>query len=164
MLEGRWKPNRGPRDVSQIEWFTSGEAGEHIRRYAKAGGIANGLKKIASVDDLAFAINRQYNNYARGKGPWFTLTRDEFALLVIRECWYCGGPPAQTWRRHGAACPPVNGVDRLDNSKGYVADNVVACCGPCNRAKHTQSVSEFLDRVSKIYERHKSNVSSHASA
>ena len=155
--EGRFKPHRGPRDVSQIAWFTEGKAGEQARRIAALGGRASGSKKAASVDDIVYAVNRQFCAYlgaARRRGFGFTLSREEFAELVMRECWYCGGAPAQTWKRAKGPCQPINGIDRLDNAAGYVAGNVVSCCGPCNRAKHTQSADEFIARAQKIAERH----------
>jgi hypothetical protein len=37
-----------------------------------------------------------------------------------------------------------NGLDRVDNTKGYIISNIVSCCGQCNRAKGILSQEEFL--------------------
>ena len=37
-----------------------------------------------------------------------------------------------------------NGIDRVDNSKGYHPENCVPCCKTCNIAKQSMSVEEFL--------------------
>ena len=37
-----------------------------------------------------------------------------------------------------------NGVDRVDNTKGYSVDNSVPCCKFCNTAKHTMSEGDFF--------------------
>ena len=43
------------------------------------------------------------------------------------------------------------GLDRLDNSKGYVLDNVVPCCDKCNRLKHMNiSKDEMLAIVNLL--------------
>jgi hypothetical protein len=41
-----------------------------------------------------------------------------------------------------------NGIDRVD-SKGYVPDNCVPCCEPCNTAKLDRSYQEFVSWISK---------------
>ncbi len=51
--------------------------------------------------------------------------------LMTDVCFYCGD--AST----------INGIDRVDNSRGYVEDNVVTACKACNRAKHARTREEF---------------------
>lgn len=41
-------------------------------------------------------------------------------------------------------------LDRLDNSKGYHADNVVACCGPCNCFRSNDTTSEEFTEIIKL--------------
>lgn len=63
--------------------------------------------------------------------------------LVIGTCYYCGTPAA-----------PVNGIDRVDNGKGYVEGNVVPACWTCNRRKAQADVNEFIGwaiRVAAIH-------------
>lgn len=48
-----------------------------------------------------------------------------------------------------------NGLDRLDNTKGYTKDNVAPCCTVCNSAKGTLTVTEFSEWVERIYETRK---------
>jgi hypothetical protein len=45
-----------------------------------------------------------------------------------------------------------NGLDRVNNSKGYTRTNVVPCCIICNNAKRTLSLSEFLEWIGQVYE------------
>ena len=44
-----------------------------------------------------------------------------------------------------------NGLDRVDNNKGYTIDNVVPCCKRCNYAKNNQTPREFKEWVKKVY-------------
>lgn len=55
----------------------------------------------------------------------FSLLIDDYAALIARPCHYCGGPLNET----------AVGLDRMDNSKGYVLGNVVPCCKECNEIK-----------------------------
>lgn len=43
-----------------------------------------------------------------------------------------------------------NGIDRIDNQKGYSLDNVVACCRICNNAKSDMTVHEFHSWIMRI--------------
>lgn len=78
---------------------------------------------------------------------------NEIAIDLLRQnCFYCGAEP-QSVRQSGIYTGKFicNGIDRVDNSKGYLPDNVVPCCKHCNRAKRTRSVEEFLGWVEQVY-------------
>jgi len=45
-----------------------------------------------------------------------------------------------------------NGLDRIDNAKGYILDNVVPCCKHCNYAKRNMSTEKFYNLIKSIYE------------
>lgn len=42
------------------------------------------------------------------------------------------------------------GIDRVDNSKGYILDNVVPACGTCNRMKHAREWGDVLQHFKAI--------------
>jgi hypothetical protein len=44
----------------------------------------------------------------------------------------------------------ANGLDRVDNARGYESGNVVPCCDPCNRMKGTLSREAFLEHVALV--------------
>lgn len=140
----------------------SDEAKAHARSIAVAGGLASGRKRQVADED--YAINMRLSSYksaAKRRGFSFELTRDEFIFLISSPCWFCGSDPAPTWRHPKLqAAPHFNGVDRLVNKEGYTAANSVSCCGPCNRAKHTQGLQEFIDRAVRIAKRHGTDFSS----
>ena len=46
----------------------------------------------------------------------------------------------------------VNGIDRLDSSKGYTIDNCVSCCSVCNTAKLEMDVDDFKEWVVRVYD------------
>jgi|SRR5208282_1302396 len=73
-----------------------------------------------------------YRRNARPRGFEFSLTRTEIEDIVVRPCHYCGYDSSFV------------GIDRVDNSKGYVQENIVPCCKICNHAKSDLSLSDFL--------------------
>lgn len=46
---------------------------------------------------------------------------------------------------------PLNGIDRIDSSKGYTIDNCVSCCPLCNQMKSNIDQNMFLTQIEKIY-------------
>jgi hypothetical protein len=110
-------------------------------------------------------LNRFVDNYRRGaevRGLRFELTNEEIRGIVTSDCFYCGASPSMVTTygpahskryseeaiRHAALTH--NGIDRLDNSVGYVKENCVSCCKRCNYMKHTMSVEEFKEQVKRI--------------
>lgn len=73
-----------------------------------------------------------YRKRSRVNGQVFSLPRTLFDDLVTDVCFYCAAAPA-----------PTNGIDRVNNSRGYEEDNVVSCCKWCNTAKSVRSRTEF---------------------
>jgi hypothetical protein len=44
----------------------------------------------------------------------------------------------------------LNGIDRINNNRGYEEGNVVSCCKTCNRAKDILSVDEFINWATSV--------------
>ena len=97
-------------------------------------------------------VFRSYQRSSFERDIHFELSIDNFSSLIYADCFYCGEAPCKImYYRGGKEHVLVNGVDRVDNSKGYSIENVVPCCARCNYMKHTISMSEFEARISKIY-------------
>lgn len=47
----------------------------------------------------------------------------------------------------------INGLDRVDNSIGYIESNVVPCCYICNKMKGELPVEDFLRHLNNIFTR-----------
>lgn len=85
-----------------------------------------------------------YQRNARQKSLSFSLKIEEFQKLITSDCFYCGVPPCrETKSTEFSETLMTNGIDRVENSKGYEGGNVVPCCSQCNYAKRDMSVSEF---------------------
>lgn len=98
------------------------------------------------------AIGRLYSAYssnAKTRGLEFDLSHKQFYKLINSKCHYCGIEPSNkiTYQGENHFC---NGIDRVDNSKGYSIDNVVPCCSICNQAKHTLSYDEFISWIERL--------------
>lgn len=91
-----------------------------------------------------------YRRHAMLRNIPFELTPDEFRELTSGDCFYCGTKPKfvkRLWKGYGEY--PYNGVDRVDNDKGYSIDNCVPACRPCNSKKNGIT----RDMVYKLYHR-----------
>jgi len=118
-------------------------------------------EKIAEVNRKPkgeASFNAVYSNYrytAKARGLVFRLSKDQLRYLVTQNCFYCGSLPRKYKdgpNRNGNF--ERNGIDRIDNEKGYTLDNTVPCCELCNRIKKAMGIGEFLGHINKIAERH----------
>lgn len=84
----------------------------------------------------------------------YSLNDVQAFLLYKQPCYYCGKQPSHVRKAQSGETFLCNGIDRVDNSIGYVVGNCVSCCGRCNAAKHTQNQAEYIEqciRVAKIW-------------
>jgi len=102
------------------------------------------------------AFNKLYGTYrggAKRRGLLFELTKKDFRNLTQKSCYYCGVEPRQvSVAQKNTGAYTYNGLDRVDNSRGYVLDNVVPCCGRCNKMKSSMLKGEFLGHIKRIYD------------
>lgn len=102
-------------------------------------------------------ITRIYNNYrqsAKRHNREFSLERKDFEQLIFQECYYCGDKPKIMLisDNNRGDILYYNGIDRVDNSLGYIPTNVVTCCKACNFLKNNRKQEDFLKIIKKIYE------------
>jgi hypothetical protein len=94
----------------------------------------------------------RYQKAASNRNKVWSLTKEQFADLVSKPCFYCGAPPSQQARKDAPLGDFIyNGIDRVDNAIGYATTNCVPCCGICNHAKRTKSLAEFEAWVTAVY-------------
>lgn len=124
-------------------------------KYTRLAQGESGFNSIFSV----YRRNAKVRNYVFDESKEFLL---EFKKLTKENCNYCGNPPYQkvssnckSYTKEGKIHSTYiyNGLDRIDNNKGYEFGNVVACCGICNRAKDIMSLDEFKDWINKVHKR-----------
>ena len=94
------------------------------------------------------SVIHQYVMQSKGRKLEWKISIELAFRLFDGVCFYCGTEPAQSMRKW----PEVkyNGIDRFDNSIGYTAENVVSCCGKCNRMKNKHSYGDFMNHIRKI--------------
>ncbi len=73
---------------------------------------------------------------------------EQFKAFVINPCYYCGFHTTMK----------VNGLDRINNHKGYILSNVISCCRICNELKHTAHPNAFLDKIDTITKYNKEGI------
>lgn len=97
-----------------------------------------------------------YRCHARVLEIPFELSKDVFRKLITQDCFYCGSPPDECYHsnRHRNGKFKRNGLDRMDNTKGYSEDNVVPSCKKCNIMKKAMDVGEFLGHIADIARKH----------
>ena len=103
------------------------------------------------------AINKARNSYVQGanrRGYSWELSREEFVNITKQNCFYCDSIPSNC-RDEKSQCKngsyTYNGIDRVDNTKGYTLANVVPCCKKCNTAKGNYSQQEFFSWAENLY-------------
>ena len=95
---------------------------------------------------------RSYQNHAKQRKLEWGLTKEEFTTLTSGYCTYCGTGPRDTYRRTSInGTIKLNGVDRIDSTRGYTRENVVPCCTTCNIAKSKMSKKDFLAWIERVY-------------
>lgn len=123
-----------------------------------------GSEKHRKYDSLT--IYRAYLCHVsncNGKIKRRPLGEDVWKSIVFKPCTYCGKTDIRlsisnknksnlTDEQIEKYTVRMNGIDRVDSSKGYVDGNMVPCCSTCNWMKSNLLVGEFLAHIKSIHE------------
>lgn len=124
------------------------------------------IKKVIAGNILPegeSAFNLLYASYrcaANNRDIEFAIEKPLFKELTQKNCFYCGKTPSVIYKPDLASGGFLyNGIDRRDNSQGYLDDNVVPCCKHCNWMKNAFEEKLFLQHCENIvlYQRNKQN-------
>jgi hypothetical protein len=118
------------------------------------GCLAREVKRARALPNNGGVVNHiilQYKRHARNRKIPFRLSRSAVDAIVRMPCHYCGDKAGNLKKtkncREGFS---HNGIDRIDSKKPYVKDNVVPCCGLCNRAKRDMPREEFIAWAKRV--------------
>ena len=123
----------------------------------------NKFKKNPNREEAILKV--QYNHLIRRhneKSLEEVIDFKTFCQLSKSKCHYCGldfsksiedrNSESKTKKKISDVVLKINGIDRLDSSKGYTKDNVVPCCKYCNNAKAEMTKKQFLEWIKKVYD------------
>lgn len=81
-------------------------------------------------------VMARYRCEANRRNLTFELTREETFNLFKDTCYYCNCLPEDaSYQTGNNQIFYYMGIDRIDNSIGYIPKNVVPCCKHCNTLK-----------------------------
>ena len=101
----------------------------------------------------ARALYAEYRHGAKRRGYAFELTFVQFLELTSKPCAYCKEEPKQVQKRKRAGANGdyvYNGIDRVDNTLGYLWENCAPCCGDCNRDKGRLGDRRFIALINRL--------------
>lgn len=129
--------------------FKASTAQLHRSKPLKSCGCLSN-KKLAGES----ARNRVLHDYkfnAKKRQVSWELTDEQFNQLTQADCHYCGRAPMSVCvGEYSTGSYTYNGIDRKDNLRGYLWDNVVACCKICNWAKGNMPYDDFMVWVADL--------------
>lgn len=109
----------------------------------------NNPDKVKQInEDKRKNKNGSYKIYMRTanlKNLDFSITLDEFLSKIESPCYYCGIIQEKGF----------NGIDRIDQTNGYISMNTVSCCEMCNYTKGNLDNIAFIKRICHILSYHK---------
>lgn len=82
-----------------------------------------------------------YKANAKKRGILVELSFEQFEALIEQPCHYCGSGPAS------------HGIDRIDNTKGYIQGNVASCCATCNGMKSDLALDAWIAHLRVVVSR-----------
>lgn len=124
------------------------------KRYKVIGRTGRKFRKYTEIESIARDL---YSKYIKRKPG--NLSFEEFYCLTKQDCHYCGCAPYQKYKNYGAKkhsqsytgeIYTYNGLDRKNNDEPYNIDNVLPCCGICNRMKLNMKYEQFINHLHKI--------------
>lgn len=103
------------------------EASEYQKEYRSKN--KNKLSEYSKNRKKSFhARYSKLKSHVKEENRELDLTEEEFIQITTKSCYYCNDN-FRNPKEHG------RGLDRIDNSKGYILNNVLSCCKICNSTR-----------------------------
>lgn len=124
-----------------------------LRGKTKSCGCLQKTHAKIGYGEAAFnELYRSYKFHAIQRNYTFEINRELFKLLTKQNCHYCGKTPSSEVKyKKNNGTYIYNGIDRKNNKKGYIIDNIITCCETCNRMKLKSNYEEFKENIKNIY-------------
>lgn len=113
------------------------------------------INKLPKGEAHLNRLFRQYIHNAKRRNIIFELKKEEFQKLITNNCNICDISPKKVNYKSIKYINGFinhNGIDRIDNNKGYIINNVQTMCIDCNRAKSNMTKNDFHDWINRIIE------------
>lgn len=141
--------------------YTKAVAG-HLKSGARVSCGCRKLNKIQywlKIEDVCTkGVIKQYQGEAKRRNLEFNLSYEQFKVLLFENCHYCNKKPSNkfntfrnTYNQTYDKYCYYNGIDRINNTKGYFMENCVSCCKTCNIMKMALGKDKFLSHIKRIY-------------
>jgi hypothetical protein len=106
-------------------------------------------KKLPNGEGALNNVLCKYKSEAKNRGLGWELSDEQFKALTQLNCTSCGAEPSTVYRTKTSECT-YNGLDRIDNTKGYSSSNVQTMCKNCNFAKRDMSRGQFDSWINRL--------------
>jgi len=132
--------------------FECSECGCDIK--AQTHSLKTHSGKCMSCTQKGIPYKHIYNELVKNiRNLNFDLSFEEFLKFTnIKNCYYCND--TIIFNKHskdkGKSLSRAYQLDRKDNNKGYIFDNLVVCCWECNRLKSNKFTFEEFNLLSPI--------------
>lgn len=141
---------------NQIMWKCQCDCGNILN--VRGGDLRNGRTRTCGCRGLSLgesSFNATYQSYKKAASTReleFLLSKEQFKNITQQDCYYCGTHPSNERKVSTSTGSFIyNGIDRVDNSRGYSIDNCVPCCDMCNKSKNKHSIDEFYEWIDRVY-------------
>lgn len=112
-------------------------------------GYTNG-KVLPAGEAAGNVMFNSYIKQAKRKDREFLITKEQFDCITKQNCHYCGIPPSPYKKpNHYNGGYIGNGIDRKDNTVGYVIENCLPCCTVCNYMKRNMDYTDFINHLKR---------------
>ena len=145
----------------RVHWLCQCDCGNKTEVWSWSLGRGATRSCGCLVTDLKLApggyarnrVLKEYKRNARTRGLCWELADEDFDRLTSQPCFYCGLQPSMVKVAKRSEFT-YTGIDRKDNSLGYIPGNVLPACQPCNFAKGRMSYGEFMAWIARLTEYH----------
>lgn len=126
-------------------------SGSLVSGSTKSCGCSKGNWKN-NTESAANSLFSNNKSSAAKRNLEFSLTKEQFLEITKRNCDYCGIEPLQIAKCKGGTNGDYiyNGLDRVDNEKGYTIENCVSCCKQCNISKASYTKEKFINWAKRL--------------